>query len=212
MVSGLRIALSALLVAGCAGKSPPPAADSFAGPVSSDWRAVATPEDRRRLRAWRTAFTTALGQARKSHAAEIAREGRLLDPDAGLADAPGLPAGNYRCRVVKLGAKSPGLLDYVAYPAFDCVVADEGEVSSFAKTSGSQRPVGLIFNGGDGPRQIFLGTLMLGDETRAVDYGRDADRDMAGAVEKIAPARWRMVLPYPRFESVIDVIELVPTA
>ena len=40
-----------------------------------------------------------------------------------------------------------GGLAYVAYPPFDCVVTDEGEVTSFAKLTGSQRPVGLIFSG-----------------------------------------------------------------
>ena len=82
-------------------------------------------------------------------------------------------------------------------------------VFSFAKLSGSQRPVGLIF-GNDNFRQIFLGTMMLGDERRPLDYGRDADRDMAGAIEKVGPERWRLILPFPRFESMMDVIELVP--
>lgn len=204
-------ALSAIVLsaAGCASRpaEPPP----FSGPVATDWRSVATAEDRGRIRDWRTAFTKALDQARRGHAAEVAREGRLLHPDAAIADEGGLPAGLYRCRVIKLGAKSAGMLDYVAYPAFECRVTDEGEVASFAKTSGSQRPVGLVFDDARG-RQVFLGTLMLGDETTAVDYGLDADRDMAGVIERIEPRRWRMLLPYPRFESTMDVIELVPVS
>src|SRR3569832_1582932 len=64
---------------------------------------VITPADRLRLRDWRTAFTAGLDAARKSgHAAEIAREGALLDPDAALT-APAIPNGFYRCRVIKLG-------------------------------------------------------------------------------------------------------------
>ncbi|HEV2043966.1 MAG TPA: DUF4893 domain-containing protein, partial [Sphingomicrobium sp.] len=73
------------------------------------------------------------------------------------------------------------------------------------------RPVGLIF-AGDALRQVFLGTLVLGDETRAMQYGRDPDRDLAGFVERIGPARWRMVLPRPAFESTLDVIELIQTS
>src|SRR5690349_3276424 len=60
---------------------------SLRSPVagSTDWRQVATSADRARLRNWRTAFVKALDQARKAgHSAEIAREGRLLDPDAAL--------------------------------------------------------------------------------------------------------------------------------
>lgn len=204
-----RGALVVLLVAGCASKGPSSVESS--GTVAADWRKVATANDRQRLRDWRSAFTTALREARTTHATEVASHGALLDPDAAIVDPDGIPAGAYRCRVIKLGAKSPGMSSYTAYPPFDCTIADEGGVSSFAKTSGSQRPVGLVFDG-DGSRQIFLGTLMLGDELQALDYGRDADRDMAGAVEKIGPRRWRMLLPKPRFELLMDVIELVPVS
>ena len=175
-----------------------------------DWRQVATEADRTRLRDWRKAFTDALAAARKSgHAAEIAREGALLDPDAALGGGP-IPSGQYACRVIKLGAKSAGLLDYVGYPPFVCRVGQERDLQGFAKLTGSQRPVGLIFPS-DPLRQVFLGTLMLGDEVRAMQYGNDPDRDVAAFVERIGPARWRMVIPRPAFESRTDVIELVPT-
>jgi hypothetical protein len=59
-------------------------------------------------------------------------------------------------------------------------------------------------------RQVFLGTLVLGDEREARQYGQDETRDVAGYVERIAPNRWRLVLPAPAFESKLDVIELVP--
>jgi len=201
--------LPALAMTGSASAKPPPRAVEIEAPASADWRRVATVADRKRIRGWRTAFTTALARARATgHGAEITREGALLDPDAAQADVH-IPAGDYRCRVIKLGAQSKGMGEYTAYPAFSCRIEDEGVVFSFAKLSGSQRPVGLIF-GNDKFRQIFLGTMMLGDERRPLDYGRDADRDMAGAIEKVAPDRWRLILPFPRFESMMDVIELVP--
>ena len=176
---------------------------------SADWRAVATATDRGRLRDWRTAFTKALAQARKAgHAADIAREGRLLDPDTALGPVP-IPNGAYKCRVIKVGAKSQGLLDYIAYPAFDCRIAQEGQLQSLTKLTGSQRQVGLVF-AADPRRQVFLGTLVLGDELRAMQYGRDPDRDLAGWIERVEPARWRLILPYPRYESTIDVVELIP--
>ena len=40
----------------------------------------------------------------------------------------------------------------------------------------------------------------------------DPDRDVAAFVERIGPARWRMVIPRPAFESKTDVIELVPAS
>ena len=39
---------------------------------------------------------------------------------------------------------------------------------------------------------------------------RDKKRDMAGYVERIGPVRWRLVMPAPHFESLLDVIELTP--
>lgn len=181
------------------------------GIPTSEWRVAATGADRQRLRDWRDAFVEALTKARAAgHGAAISAEGALLDPDAALGGAP-IPNGDYRCRVIKLGAKQPGLLDYVAYPAFICRIRQEGRLQRFTKMNGSQRPVGMIFPG-DAMRQMFLGTLVLGDELRAMQYGRDPDRDLAALVERIGPARWRMVLPRPAFESTLDVIELIPSS
>jgi hypothetical protein len=70
--------------------------------------------------------------------------------------------------------------------------------------------VGLIFPG-DPVRQVFLGTLVLGDETRALQYGQDELRDVAGYVERIGPNRWRLIMPAPHFESQFDVMELTPS-
>jgi len=174
-----------------------------------DWRQVATENDRKRLRDWRKSFADALDAARKSgHSADVAREGALLDPDAALDGGP-IPNGMYACRVIKLGARSAGMLDYVSYPAFACRIEQERDLQGFAKLTGSQRPVGLIFPG-DAIRQIFLGTLVLGDEREAMQYGQDETRDVAGYVERIGPGRWRLVMPSPAFESQTDVMELVP--
>jgi hypothetical protein len=174
-----------------------------------DWRVIATNADRERLRNWRSAFTSALAAARASgHGEAIAGEGELLDPDAALPH-PAIPDGHYRCRVIKLGAQSPGMLDYVAYPRFDCRVQREGERQSFAKLTGSQRHVGVLFPG-DQLRQVLLGTLVLGDEAAARHYGVDPDRNIAAFLERIGPRRWRLVLPSPTFESQLDVMELVP--
>jgi hypothetical protein len=202
----MRVAYLAFALAGCSMMQPSTAVVQPA----SDWRAVATKEDRARLRDWRTAFTSALAAARASgHSADIAREGSLLDPDSAIGGP--IPDGAYRCRVIKVGAKSEGMLDYVAYPYFRCEVRQKGAVQSFAKLNGSQRQVGLVFPN-DQLRQVFLGTLMLGDESRAMEYGVDPGRDVAGFVERIGPQRWRLIMPYPNFESQIDVMELVPAA
>jgi hypothetical protein len=195
-----------LLAAACASMAPN---SSVVGETTLNWRAVASQYDRERLRGWRTSFAEALAMARRSgHSAEIAREGALLNPDAAIGGGP-IPNGMYRCRVIKVGAKAEGVLDYVAYSGFACRVRPEHGVQGLAKLSGSQRYIGLIYPG-DELRQVFLGTLALGDEQRAAQYGVDKDRDIVGYVERIGPKRWRLIMPEPAFESRIDVLELVP--
>jgi hypothetical protein len=197
----------ALALAGCASRPAEPL--STAAIAAPDWRTVATEHDRERLREWRSAWVAAL---RKATAAgfgpTIAREGALLQPDAALAwQDP--PDGDYRCRMLKIGAKAAGNLDYIAYPAFECRIRREHGMISFAKLTGSQRPIGHLLPT-SGNRMVFLGTLQLGDERRALEYGRDRERDMAGLIENVGPNRWRLALPYPHFESTIDILELVP--
>src|SRR4249919_1826505 len=99
MIRAFAVSLC-LLAAACA---PKPVVHT----ETTDWRAAATGHDRERLRDWRASFTKALTQARAGgHAAEVAAEGVLLEPDAALGGP--IPNGDYRCRVIKLGAKSPG--------------------------------------------------------------------------------------------------------
>jgi hypothetical protein len=172
------------------------------------WKDVVTADDRARLRDWRATFVAAVRAASATHAADIAREGPLLEPDAALAGAE-LPNTLFRCRVIKLGAKQPGNLDYVSYAPFTCQVRAERGLQRLNKLTGSQRYVGLVFPN-DSMREIFLGTLVLGDEKRALQYGQDQTRDIAGYVERIGPNHWRLVMPRPHFESQLDVMELVP--
>ena len=169
------------------------------------WRELATPDDRRRLRGWRSAWMAALPAARAGGGGvAIAADPALFDPDRALRD-PTPPPGLYGCRTIKLGTQGGGPT-FVAYGRFRCRVWENGR---FSKLDGSQRPVGSIYPDTTG-RAVFLGVLMLGDERKPIRYGRDRERDMVGVVERIGPARWRMVFPYPRFESLVDVIELVP--
>jgi hypothetical protein len=171
------------------------------------WRLVITEADRSRLRNWRDAWMLGLGQARAAgEGQEIAGEGALLDPDAGLEN-PILPDGDYDCRTIKLGRKGASGPAFATYPAASCRVSG-GRLS---KLGGAQRPSGLLWPF-DATRLIFLGAMSLGDEPRALDYGRDDDRNMVGLVERIGPRRWRLVLPQPNWESQLDVIELVPRA
>lgn len=201
----IAAAVVALCLGACGGRDERPAR----AVAPADWRGVATAADRERLRNWRDAWMTALAKVQAAgRTPALAPLGALFEPDRALTAALP-PSGDYRCRVFKLGARHPGLPELSVHPYFECRIDDEGEVRSLYKLSGSQRPVGLLFRDGD-TRGIFLGTLMLGDETSAMQYGQDATRDMAGIVERIGDRRWWLVLPYPAFESTLDVIELIP--
>lgn len=202
--------LSLILLAGCV---PGAAIDAYAddSPPPTNWRVIATSADRERLRGWRTAWIKALDQvAAAGQSQQIAPLGALMQPDAAQPGATP-PAGDYACRVFKLGSRRPAGPVVTTLPPFTCRVAQEGGILSLTKLEGGQKPVGLLFPQ-DGSRMIFLGTMMLGDERRALEYGRDPERDMIGAFERIGDQRWRLVLPYPRWESLLDVVELVPKA
>jgi hypothetical protein len=204
----LFLVIAAAALSACAAISPPGGVISH---QTRDWRQVITDDDRGRLRDWREAWVKGLQQASAAgYASQVANEGVLLQPDSALG-GPGIPNGRYQCRMIKLGSKSEGMLPFIAYQPFACRVKQERDLQGFAKLTGSQRQVGLIFPN-DQLRQVFLGTLVLGDEARAMQYGGDRERDLAGYVERIGPNRWRLVLPYPRFESLVDVLELVPAS
>ena len=180
---------------------------------AAGWREVATPADRERVREWRKAWVAALAKAQAAgHGAELRAWGALVEPDAAVGQvAP--PPGNYRCRTIKIGARSEGLLDYIAYQPFTCRIAPGGADAplTFTKLTGSQRPVGRLFPE-NGRRMIFLGTLQLSDEQGVIRYGHDRERDMAGVLERVGDQRWRLAFPSPHFESLLDVIELVPAS
>jgi hypothetical protein len=210
----LSIATAAAALAACtvhregpAEAVPPAAIPAFGG--IAQWRALATRDDRRRLSNWRKTWVKALRQARPHHSSEIAAEGVLLDPDAALPD-PAPPPGDYRCRTIKLGSQGGAARDYAVFPAFRCRIDASGSGTlTFLKTDGPQRPVGRIFPE-NSHRMIFLGTLQLGDDPGTLRYGHDKDRDLAADLERVGPRRWRLVFPSPHYESLLDVIELVP--
>ena len=56
----------------------------------------------------------------------------------------------------------------------------------------------------------MLGSMALAQEAAANSYGRNPERDLVAVLERIGEARWRLVLPWPRNESNLDLIELRP--
>lgn len=206
------IALAALSVTACATVPPPPPIPDGpgAGPVLRDWRGVVTAADRDRYNRIEAAWDLALQQARRQRGSgDLASTGDLIEPGAAR---PGVapPPGDYRCRTVKLGSQGgEDGLGYVVYGWFDCRIEQTPNGLKFVKTTGSQRPAGLLFPEND-RRMVLLGSMALADEPPANSYGQRPDRDLIAVLERIGEARWRLVIPWPQYESNLDLIELVP--
>lgn len=206
------IALAALSVSACAAVPPPPPVpgDPGSGPVLRDWRGIVTASDRDRYNRLDAAWDLALQQARRQRGSgDLASTGDLIDPDAAR---PGVapPAGDYRCRTVKLGSQGgEDGLGYVVYGWFACRIEQTPNGLKFVKSTGSQRPAGLLFPE-NGRQMVLLGSMALASEPPANSYGQRPDRDLIASLERIGEARWRLVIPWPQNESNLDLIELVP--
>lgn len=178
---------------------------------SALWRQVATDADKTRLARLGLAWQSALADARKDYADDIRKEGPLLKADAALP-RPAPTPGSYNCRLIKLGKATPKSKAYESFKPFFCYVEVEGDLLTIVKQTGSQRPAGRLWEDDDPNRLVFLGSLALGDEQQPLAYGDDPKRDMAGVLQRIAPFRWRLVIPWPQSTSKLDVFELTPVA
>jgi len=219
-VAGMRSKLGwvalAALAAGCTAtdKKPPRPQPRVVveEPTRAEiWKQVATEEDEDRIDRLGLAWQSALDEARRSHAADIRREGELLQPRAALP-RPAPTPGSYNCRMIRLGRTTPRGPVFERFKPFFCYVEVEDELLTIVKQTGSQRPAGRLWEDDQADRLVFLGSLALGNEQQPLAYGDDPRRDMAGVFERIAPFRWRLVIPFPKSGSKLDVFELTPVA
>ena len=182
-------------------------------PTRTDtWMNVASTEDADRIQRLPGAWTTALDEARKAgFAAAIRSEGNLLKPAAGLA-RPAPTPGSYNCRLVRLGRYTSKTKAFEKFKPFFCYVEVEGDLLTIVKQTGSERPAGRLWEDDNLSRLIFLGSIALGNEEQPLAYGENSRRDMAGVLERIGPFKWRLVIPWPRAQSKLDVFELTPVA
>lgn len=190
--------------------APTPTAEGEQG-GTADWHEVASSADASRLgrldQAWR------LGRAEaedKGFADKVEALGPLVDPNAAQAGRLQPPPGSYRCRSIKLGSNSPGGLGYLEYPFFRCTIElTPGGDLILTKTTGSQRTRGLLYPDTD-RRLVFVGAQAWGsEETGYPAYGQRPERDQIGVFERIGSNRWRLVLPWPKQDSKLEILELV---
>jgi hypothetical protein len=200
------------LAGGCAAPAGSPNSPAGIIEVADEpqWRSIISQEDEDRLDRLAEAWKAALDEAReKRFEGAIKAEGELLEPDAALP-RPSPSPGSYRCRMIKLGTQNGSGGAFNAYKPFFCYVEAEGDLLTIIKQTGSQRPAGFLYPDTEEKQLIFLGTLALGSEETPLAYRENPDRDMVGVMQRVAPFRYRLVIPWPRYESKLDVIELVP--
>ena len=175
------------------------------------WKGVATDADEQRISRLGLAWQEALQEARRTNARDVEVEGALLRPRAGLP-RPAPTPGSYNCRLIKLGRAAAKGPTFERFKPFFCYVEVEGDLLTIVKQTGSERPAGRLWTDDRADRLIFLGSLALGGEEQPLAYGEDPKRDMAGVLERIAPFKWRLVIPWPQSTSKLDVFELTPVA
>ena len=57
---------------------------------------------------------------------------------------------------------------------------------------------------------VMLGSMALTVVPPANSYGLRPERDLVAVLERIGERRWRLVIPWPQYESNLDLIELLP--
>ncbi|MBS0477877.1 MAG: DUF4893 domain-containing protein [Proteobacteria bacterium] len=199
-------ALSMMILTGCATTEvkPVPPAPVAADPAPTGWRATASAVDRSRVDALPGLWKEALGQVPARLRTKVVAEGALLEPDAAQT-LPELSPGSYLCRLIRLG----GQRGYDSFKPDFCYITGEGDKRSFTKQTGTILPGGWLFADTD-KRQIFLGTNRPTAAGIAAPYGANPARDVAAVIERVAPFRWRMVVPHGSGGAVLDIYELVP--
>jgi hypothetical protein len=171
-----------------------------------NWRRDAMPEDVGRVMALPAAWVRALAEVRANgYGSTLAQLGALVDPGASLERAEP-PPGAYHCRVVRLGSHNDAAHALVAEPWFLCRVdyTPRGDLT-FVRISGTPRTAGHLYPETD-DRLIYLGAE---DEGAAPVYGRRPERDQVGVMERIGPRRWRLALPFPRRDPILELVDIV---
>jgi hypothetical protein len=135
-------------------------------------------------------------------AADIAVLNQVLKGEAMASLPPARMAGEWRCRVLKLGGTPP----LVIYADFKCRIIDDDEGLRLEKITGSQRTSGIFYD--IGTRRLgYAGAEAWGNE-RPLRYGQDLQRDQVGYLVPVSADRMRLEMPLPMRESRFDILEL----
>ena len=209
-ISKLIMAASLLLTGGCAALQDAPrrAGASVIVEEGEPWRDAAADQDAAAIDALPQVWRDALADARRAgFVRRITAEGALLAPAGGLPRAAP-PPGAYLCRVLRLGARQPGIRAWSESGQSFCFVGAEPDQLSLTLELGTRRIGGYLWEEKDNRRLVFLGATV----PRAMPlapYGADRTLDTAGLFERVGPFRYRLSFPW-RGDNKLVVVELVP--
>lgn len=207
--AGLALMTAAALLSGCAGKG----SLATAGMKAPPWQTVIRDADRKRLAGLWGAWTRSLADVQQAGQADkVGALGTMAVADAAIPGPPPRP-GDYRCRSVKMGNREDGTIRTPSPPVMagatrPCRITVRKGLLFFDQGKGDQRVAGALYP--DGDRQVFLGSLALAGESGLMRYGTDAERDQVGVLRALGEQRWRLELPWPMWQSNLQVIEIVP--
>lgn len=199
------------------------AAPLHAAKPERSWQEAATGADRKRLARLWEAWTGAMADiAANGQTPALSALGPVAVADAGTmhanaADREASPAkgplpvpGAYLCRTLRLGQKGnkAAASRVQVGESYPCrIEAKEGSLW-FEQETGANRLGGRLY--ADGDRLVFLGATALRGEMGVMPYGADPERNAIGALRALGPAQWRLELPWPTWQSMLDLVELTP--
>ena len=196
----LLLALLALLAL-------PPAAAAARDRAARPWQQVIRDDDRKRLSGLYSAWTSSIAATRGTgSAAAVAALMPAVPAGVPATSAAWPEPGIYVCRTLKIGDRDGGAALTTGSFVPCAVRASDGGLR-FEQLGGGRRIAGQLYP--DGDRMIFLGSLALAQEMGVMAYGDDRDRDQVGVLRDLGGKRWRLELPWPKWESRLDLIEIV---
>jgi hypothetical protein len=189
---------------GCAttGKARHAASVTLGPEETKPWAGVIQQDDEPKLTGLSGTLARVRGTVPKRLQARLSGEKELLDPGVTLL-LPTPPPGPYRCRLIRLGGRA----GIVSFPADTCYVEARAQGISLDKQTGSARFGGWLYADSDA-RLVFLGSRLAPRTKTLPGYGHAAAANVVGAVERVAPFRWRLTLASAG--TTLDVYELTP--
>ena len=180
----LMLALSGLLLAGCASsrRTPPPRV-VIERVERPGWEGLATADDQARIAALPTTWAAARAAVSRRAARPMATEGTLLDPSVAL-DLPAPTPGSNRYRLVRIGGRAA----YAAFAPDYCYVEGDGAGLLFTKQTGHRtEPAGGLALRRDRAAAGLPWHVPpdRGGRAAAVQHGLPALQPHAGAVASV---------------------------